>query len=161
MRGEREKKEKKEQTPKAPAAHAIKINISPTQSSRPTPQNPLSLALPFRKLESNRHPHDANNDIHALLVAALVLETPHAVLLVVPVRADGRVHAAAADRHGLAAPRHRRQMLDDGAVDGVLEAGLRGRAAAGFADERFQDRVLEPVISRGGDGIEGWERLLG
>jgi len=65
------------------------------------------------------------------------------------------VHAAAADGHGLAAPRHGRQVLDDGAVDGVLEAGLRGRATAGFADERFQDRVLGPVVSKGGDGIEG------
>lgn len=160
MREERERKGKKEQTPKAPAAHAIKINISPTQSSRPTPRNPSPLYLPpplslapFRKLESNRHPHDANNDIHALLVAALVLEAPHAVLLVVPVRADGRVHAAAADGHGLAAPRHGRQVLDDGAVDGVLEAGLRGRAAAGFADERFQDRVDYRGVPVGDEGV--------
>jgi len=71
------------------------------------------------------------------------------------------VHAAAADGHGLAAPRHGRQVLDDGAVDGVLEAGLRGRAAAGFADERFQDRVLGSVVNRGGMGLRVWERLLG
>ena len=71
------------------------------------------------------------------------------------------MHAAAADGHGLAAPRHGRQVLDDGAVDGVLEAGLRGRAAAGFADERFQDRVLGSVVNRGGMGLRVWERLLG
>lgn len=44
----------------------------------------------------NANPHDAHHNVHPLALAALVLETPHAVALVVPVRAARAVHAATA-----------------------------------------------------------------
>ena len=45
----------------------------------------------------NANPHDAHHNVHPLALAALVLETPHPVALVVPVRAARAVHAAASN----------------------------------------------------------------
>jgi hypothetical protein len=45
---------------------------------------------------SNANPHHAHHNIHPLALATLVLEAPHAVALIVPVRAARAVHAAAA-----------------------------------------------------------------
>lgn len=47
-----------------------------------------------------QNPYDADDDIEALGLVLVVLEAPHAVLLVVPVGARGRMHAAASHRGG-------------------------------------------------------------
>lgn len=118
---------------------------------------------------SNANPHDAHHNVHPLALPALVLETPHPVALVVPVRAARAVHAAAA--HALLLPftltlalnfclaaRAPRiaQVLDDGAVDGELVAaavdgGVRGLVrGGGFRDEGLQDGVDDGVVPGGG-----------
>lgn len=102
-------------------------------------------------------PHDVDDDVEALLVAALVLVAPHAVLFVVPVGAGGAVHAAAADlgegRGGVlgrvavvGGPAEGGGVLDDGAVDGVLERRLVVGARRRLADERLEDRVLRMML---------------
>jgi hypothetical protein len=77
------------------------------------------------------NPHDADDDVHALGLTALILVVPDAVLLSVPVCASGRVHSAAADgsggrsRSGIGASRAWvGQVLDDGGVYGELVLDL-------------------------------------
>lgn len=92
-------------------------------------QGTLPVETPPFHLDGN--PHDADNNIHALGLTALVLEAPHAVLVGVPVGARGRVHATSADlcrlgrggRVGAGGPGVG-EVLDDGAVDGEFVGGL-------------------------------------
>lgn len=71
-------------------------------------------------------PGDCDDDVHSLHLGGLPLVAVCSVLLVVPVRTDRAVHAAAAVLLGL---RRRADVLDDGAVGDVLESGL-GRLGA-------------------------------
>jgi hypothetical protein len=91
------------------------------------------------------NPHDADDDVHALGLTALVLVVPDAVLLGVPVCASGRVHSTATNGGGrgscssIGSSRARvGQVLDDGGVYGelVLDLALR------FGDEGGQDGFL-------------------
>ena len=66
-------------------------------------------------------PGDCDDDVHALRLGGLPFIAVCSILLVVPVRADRAVHAAAAVLLGL---RGRANVLDDGAVGDVLEGGL-------------------------------------
>ena len=66
-------------------------------------------------------PGDCDDDVHSLHLGGLPLVAVCSVLLVVPVRADGAVHAAAAVLLGLGG---RANVLNDGAVGDVLEGGL-------------------------------------
>jgi hypothetical protein len=90
----------------------------------------------------NANPHDANNNIHTPLFTSLILVTPHAIFLIVPVCASCRVHAASACRafggcfgRGLSWAR----VLDNGRVDHVF-VGRRcflangGGRGCGFGD---------------------------
>jgi hypothetical protein len=77
------------------------------------------------------NPHNADDNVHALGLTALVLVVPDAVLLGVPVCASGRVHSAAADGSGggsCSGIRASRtwvgQVLDDGGVYGKLVLDL-------------------------------------
>jgi hypothetical protein len=98
------------------------------------------------------HPRNRNHDIHALLLARIPLVAIRAVLLVIPVRAHGAVHATAAVLLGL---RRVANVLDHGAADNVLEGGLRGFDAVGrgggrLGDEGLQDVLLGGIRGRGG-----------
>lgn len=107
-------------------------------------------------LEGN--PHDVDDNVKALLLATVVLERPHAVFLAVPVGAGGAVHSAAADLGeaggwflggiAIGGTREGRGVLDDGAVDGVLERRLVVGAGARLADQRLEDGVLFAKITR-------------
>lgn len=77
------------------------------------------------------HPHDADDDVHALGLTAFVLVVPDTVLLGVPVCASGRVHTTAADSggggscSGIGASRTWvGQVLDDGGIHGELVLDL-------------------------------------
>jgi hypothetical protein len=77
------------------------------------------------------NPHDADDNVHALGLAALVLVVPDAVLLGVPVCTSGRVHSTATDSGGrrscssIGASRTGvGQVLDDGGVYGELVLDL-------------------------------------
>lgn len=113
-------------------------------------------------------PDDAHDDVHALALAAVVLEAPHAVCLLVPEGLGGRVHAPAADVRlavgacgsgviaggdvgivgldvgaalGLVQGRRGNQVLDNGRVDDELVRGPLGAAAA--RGRRLGDEGLE------------------
>ena len=95
------------------------------------------------------NPHDADDNVHALGLTALVLVVPDAVLLGVPVCASGRVHSAAADGSGgsggCSGVGSSRtwvgQVLDDGGVYGKLVLDL----ALGLRDESGQDGFLQSM----------------
>lgn len=118
-------------------------------------------------------PDDADDDVHAFALAAVVLEAPHAVRLLVPERLGGRVHTApahvrlpiggcrgwrvgaraddgfvgfgVASALGLVERRCRHQMLHNGAVDDVFE-GRRLRALwCRLRNDSAEDRVLSRV----------------
>lgn len=100
-------------------------------------------------------PHHTNNNIHPLALPALELVAPHPILLVVPVRPAGAVHAAPPDllRRTVAfllafLPRVR-QVLDDRAVDGELVPAVVVVGRGGLGDERLQDLVDDAVVPRG------------
>ena len=107
------------------------------------------------------NPHNAHHNIHPLALSALILETPHAITLIVPVRAARAVHAATAHaphfarflcfRLGFAAcAPGLAQVLDDCAVDGEFIAVAVGRVRVaggrGFGDEGLQDGVDDGVV---------------
>lgn len=123
-----------------------------------------------RVLDCN--PHDADHDIHSLCLTSRPLETPHPILLVIPVCATRGVHASSPHRLGgrrFAASIGLRggggvgEVLDDGAVDCKLVfALLVGRGGGGLGDEGFQDAVDDGVVPSlrlavvvEGDGGEG------
>lgn len=94
------------------------------------------------------NPHDTDDDIHALSLAALVLVVPDTVLLGVPVGTSSGVHSAATDsasasgwgRRGIRAGGTRVcQVLDDCGVYGELVLDL----ALGLGDESGQDAFLQ------------------
>lgn len=129
--------------PADPSAICPSILLNPLLSPNPKINIGGMLLQEGRKcLESN--PHDVDNNVKALLLAAVVLERPHAVLLAVPVGAGGTVHPAAADlgeagglvlgRVAVGGAREGGRVLNDGAVDGVLEGRLVVRAGARLAD---------------------------
>lgn len=115
---------------------------------------------------SNTNPHNAHHNIHPLLLAALKLIAPHAIALVVPVRAASTVHAPPA--HFLALARgllcvlalglaaRLRQVLDDRAVDGKLVPAAAGAVfvavfrGCGLGDQRLQDLLDDAVVPGGG-----------
>lgn len=126
-----------------------------------------ALLLLFGRAALNSHPDEHDDNVHALALAAVVLERPHAVLLLVPVRTSGAVHAAAADMRlavrgrGLGARRDVRllllgvsagsrlverrrghQVLDDGAVACELERGRRRAAGSRLGDDGLEHRAL-------------------
>jgi hypothetical protein len=84
----------------------------------------------------NSDPSNRNHNIHALLLGRLPLIAVRSILLVVPVRTNRAVHAAAP-----VLLRLRRR-------PNVLVAGLRRFGALGFdsccVDEGFEDRLLSP-----------------
>lgn len=114
-------------------------------------------------MTTNADPEHHDDNIHALRLAAIELEGPHAVVLLIPVRASSAVHATATDvrlaisadcgRGCVLAGRCARalrlvqlrcgdEVLDDGAVDCELVlrsgVGLGGR----LSNQSLQDRVL-------------------
>jgi hypothetical protein len=93
----------------------------------------------------NSDPSNRNHNIHALLLGRLPLIAVRSILLVVPVRTNRAVHAAAPVLLRL---RRRPNVLDHCAVGDVLVAGLRRFGALGFdsccVDEGFEDRLLSP-----------------
>lgn len=121
-------------------------------------------------LQGNPYQHDHN--VHALLLATVILVAPHAVGFLVPIRSRCTVHAAAthvglavrggrrAGRGrlvlgllgrgacgsrcalGLVELRGRDQVLDNRAVDGILELGGGGIVGGRFRDYRAEDVVL-------------------
>jgi hypothetical protein len=104
--------------------------------------------LQTQHLQSN--PGDGDDNVHALAVGSLPLVGECAVLLVVPVGANGAVHAAAAVLLGLLG---RAQVLDYGAVGNELEGGLLCRLALALALlGRLLDERLEDGLLRGGAG---------
>lgn len=109
-----------------------------------SPSLPLSSPKEERSLYGD--PGDGDDDVHALLAGTLPLVAVCAVLLVVPVRADSAVHAAAAVLVWLGG---RADVLDDGAVDDVLEGGLRVLWGGGgcFLDDGFEDALLRRGVS--------------
>lgn len=116
-------------------------------------------------LHSN--PYDAYDNVHALALAAVVLEAPHAVRLLVPERLCCRVHAPASNVRlavgrerpavarcdvwllrfaldtalGLAQQRRRNEVLHNGAVDDKLVRRSLGARGGRFRDDGFEDRV--------------------
>lgn len=115
-------------------------------------------------------PDDADDDVHALTLTAVVLETPHAVCLLVPKGLGRRVHAtsthvrfsigsrrggrvaARADMGfvglriaaalGLVEGRGRYQVLHDGTVDDELEGGRLRARGRGLRDDGSENGVL-------------------
>lgn len=65
-------------------------------------------------ISSDGDEHDADNDVHALILKALALPAPHAVLLIIPERSRCRVHTSPG---GSASAR---RVLNDRAVHGEL-----------------------------------------
>lgn len=78
-------------------------------------------------------PDDAQDDVHALALAAVVLEAPHAVRLLVPEGLRGRVHAAAAD---VGLPIRGRRARRVAARADVWRVGLGVAAALGLVERR-------------------------
>ena len=118
----------------------------PTPTIYPSPD--------FRQsgFSSDGNPDDADHNIQSLLLPSLILETPHTIRLLVPVCAGGRVHSTATHvrlaicvnglalllRLGLDSWLVQRccghEVLDDGAVDGILVAWGAARGG-GFGNE--------------------------
>jgi hypothetical protein len=71
----------------------IKLFSGVFRSSLPLP-TPIHNTPLYASLDS--HPRDSNDNIHALLLRARPFVAVCPILLVVPVRADSAVHAAAA-----------------------------------------------------------------
>lgn len=111
-------------------------------------------------------PDDSNDYVHALGLAAVILEAPEAVILLVPEGLGGRVHAAAAyvglpvsgggvgaggdvrfvglglaAALGLVETGGGHQVLHNGAVDHVLVRRSRARGGR-LCDDALQDVVL-------------------
>jgi hypothetical protein len=105
--------------------HSIQPLIQPSPSSS-LPHTPL--LSPSNTHILDPHPRHRHDNIHALVQRALPLEAVGAVALVIPERADGAVHAAAAVLLGL---RGHADVLDDGAVGNVFVGGLRGLRGGG------------------------------
>ena len=116
----------------------------------------------------NGNPDEHDDHVQALALSAVVLESPHAVLLLVPVSTSGAVHSSSADMglavggSGLGAGGDVRllglglgaaaslvqggcgnEVLDDGAVAGELEGGSVGALRGRFRDDGLQQGVLE------------------
>ena len=116
---------------------------------------------------SDGDPDQHDDHVQALALATVVLEGPHAVLLLVPVGARGAVHAPAADVRlavgggrlgagrdvrllglglgaaaGLVQGRRGDEVLDDGAVAGELVGGGGGALGSGLGDDGLQHRAL-------------------
>ncbi len=116
---------------------------------------------------SNGDPDEHDDNVEALALAAVVLVRPHAILLLVPVRTSGRVHAAAADVRlavggggrlgrggnvrllrvrlgalGLVQGRGRDKMLNNGRVAGELVPRGGGALRRGLGDDGLQDGRL-------------------
>ena len=124
--------------------NAFSPNPTPTICPSPTSRN--------SGFSSVRDPDDANHNIQPLLLSSLILETPHTIRLLVPVCAGGRVHSTATHmrlairvnglavllRLGLDSWLVQRcrgyEVLDDGAVDGILVAWRAARGGR-FGDE--------------------------
>lgn len=121
---------------------------------------------------SNRNPHNTDHNIHPHPLPTLILETPHPVLVIVPVRAGRRMHAPPSASARSSQPnsavlariialhtRGRRSVLYDGAIDAELELRRRVLAGRRLADERFQDLVDDGGVPAGCGGVDvGWLR---
>ena len=148
--------------PRRPRGYAPSLAVL---NSAGSPPRPISAYVVATAHGSDLDPHDHDDDVHALAVAAFVLVAPHAVRLVVPEGALGAVHAAAAHMRlavrrrrlrgadgrvvGRAARaarlvqlRRRDQVLHDSAVDGELVRGVGRARRRGLRDQRLQDSVL-------------------
>jgi hypothetical protein len=115
---------------------------------------------------SDGDPDQHDDNVQALGLAAVILESPHAILLLVPVGTGGAVHAASADvglavgGRGFGAGRHVRllaldlgaaaglvqgrgghQVLDDGAVAGELVRRGGGALGSRLGDDGLEHRV--------------------
>ena len=106
----------------------------------------LSRLMAKRMSCSVGDPHDADDNIHALGLTALVLVVPDTILLGVPVCASGRVHSTAADSGGRgscsgvgASRTWVGQVLDDGGVYSALVLDMK----LAFRDESGQNRFLQ------------------
>jgi len=100
---------------------------------------------PPHHLDSN--PGNRNHNVHALLLRALPFVAVRTVLLVVPVRAHGAVHAAAPV---LLRFRRDADVLDHGAVDDVFVRGLRRLAGSTGAGSLFDQGFEYGLLRRGG-----------
>lgn len=133
----------------------------------------------------NRNPNNRNNYIKT---SSLVLETPHPVLLVIPVGAAGAVHSASADAGVLIASTPGGEFTADASARGsgggdgssrVLGGGGGGRGGAGrgrgglvvevalshVLDDRAVNRELvgrgtRPCATGGGFGDQGAENVI-
>jgi hypothetical protein len=81
---------------------------------------------------SNGDPDEHNDNVKALALTAIILESPHAVLLLVPVGASGTVHSSSTDMgfavsgSGFGAGRNVRLFsLDLGATARLVQGGRR------------------------------------
>lgn len=114
---------------------------------------PKAHALPPDAHPLNPNPDNADNNIQALALPAIILVAPHAVPLLIPVRPGGGVHAPPPDV-GLPVGR-------DGALGAILALGLRGRCvgALGLVELRGGNQVLD--YGRVDGELVGGGRLLG
>lgn len=127
---------------------------------------PLCIASHRNCLDADPNEHDDN--IHALALTTVVLEGPHAVLLLVPKGPRGAVHAAPANMGfamagsclgargdvrllvfglgaaaGLAERGRGHQVLDDGAVAGEFVRGRGGALGGRLGDDGLQHGALQ------------------
>lgn len=116
---------------------------------------------------SNGDPDEHDNNVQALALTAVVLEGPHAVLLLVPVGTGSAVHSSSADVRltiggsgfgaggdvrllrlgfgaatGLVQGGCRDEMLHDGTVAGELERRSRSALGSGLGDDSLQHGAL-------------------
>ena len=98
----------------------------------------------------NPHPDNPNHNIQPLALSSLVLETPHPILLIVPVRATSRMHSPPASIPTSSS------MLYYRAVDNILVLRLRllgGRLLNQLLQDRVDDRSVP--IGRVGMNVRG------
>jgi hypothetical protein len=170
----RKEKKRKEKKRKENSPGQIERKKS-TASPSPSPPSLSPPLLSWMDWTLHANPHDTNHNVHPLALAALVLVAPHAVPLVVPVRARGAVHAPAAHlrrrplhstllllldlpslgaivRFGAAAVQIR-QMLDDGRVHREFVSSFVGvlflRFEAVGRRRGFGDQGLQDCVDYG------------
>lgn len=122
----------------------------------------------FSALALDANPDEHDDNVEALAFAAVVLIGPHAILLLVPVRARRAVHSSSTDVRlavggsgfgacgnvgllglslgaaaGLVEGGCGNEVLDDGAVAGELERGSGGTRGSRLGNDGLQDGVLD------------------
>lgn len=158
--------EKKEREKRTGAARSKQLQQEADTQVRRIPSSTNTAFSTSVPTSSHSNPHDAHDNIHALALAPLILVTPHAIPLIVPVSPASTVHTPTPNLAldllptvrallllSVALRRARiRQVLDDGAVDGELVPALAlvgfdgPRRGRGFGDQGLQDAVDYAVV---------------